>query len=309
MKWIPSWIAGSYARLYIEKSMKWFDFDEVKKILNIEDKRALSLRLKTLEESGFLIAKRDSVDRRKKYFRTLDPKDVIFSYGIRSLSASNDIMDVLASALKKLNFVIGGAYAAYVHSGYASPGKIDIYVKKEDEDRWISLLSDKSTSISINDMLSEKIAKTNVHIHSSLTQEMIDDSLKLDGLRYVLPEILVVDGLKEQTEFSLADSFAILIKNRKEIDFDRLLKFAKNENLEKELGACLEIINLESKKKIFSDIVINKIRLKVDFSRRRLFPRDLKEENTEYVDISKKWGLQISLSRSFVYKIIMDLVR
>lgn len=309
MQWIPSWLAKYYAMLYVEKNVQWFDFDEAKKILNIENKSVLSLSLAKLEDSGFLIAKRDSVDRRKKHFRVLEPKDIVFSYSTRSLSASNDIMDVLVGALKKLDFVIGGAYAAYVHSGYASPSKIDIYVKKEDEDRWISLLSDKSTSISINDMLSEKIAKTNVHIHSSLTQEMIDDSLKLDGLRYFPPEILVVDGLRGQTEFSLADSFAILIKNRKEIDFDKLLKFAKNENLEKELGACLEIINLESKKKIFSDIVINKIRSKVDFSRRRLFPRDITEENTAYIGISRRWGLQISLSRAFVSKIIMDLVR
>ncbi|MGI0087325.1 MAG: hypothetical protein ACREBI_05135 [Nitrosotalea sp.] len=309
MKWIPSWLAKSYALLNAEKSTEWSDFEEAKKILHIEDTKVLSKRLTKLEESGFLIAKRDSIDRRKKYFRALEPKDVILAYGIRSLSTSDNITDILVSASMKMDFVIGGAYAVYIYSRYASPGKIDIYVKEEDKDKWISLLSDKSISVSVDDVLSEKTARTNVHIHSLLTQEMIDNSLKLDGIRYVQREILVISGLREQSEFSLTDAFAILIKNRQKIDFDKLLKFAMNENLERELGACLEIINLESKKKLFSDSVIHKLRLQTDFTRTRYFPIDRTEKTSEYLHISERYGLQITLPRAFVYKIITDLVR
>ncbi|MGI0009238.1 MAG: hypothetical protein ACRD92_06435 [Nitrosopumilaceae archaeon] len=309
MEWIPSWLAKSYAGLYAEKSKDWFDFEEAKKILNIEDKRVLSRRLTRLEEAGFLIAKRDAVDKRKKYFRTLNPNDVIFSYGIVSSVLTKDIMERLMIIAKKITFVIGGAYAAYIHSGYAIPGKIDVYVKEEDLDRWISLLSDRSASVSVDDMLSEKTKRTNFHIHSTLNEEMVDNSAKVDGISYESPEILILDGIRDQTEFSLMDSFAILIKKRKEIDFGRLLKLAKSESLDRELGACLEIINLESKKKIFSDEMIHKIHLKTDLSKKKTFTRYGTEENYDYLKIGKKWNLKLTLSRAFVSKIVIDLVR
>lgn len=308
MKWLPSWLAKAYTKLYAEKRENWFDFEEAKAILKIEDKRVLSLRLTRLEESGFLISKRDSVDRRKKYFKLVEPTDAIFAFGIQT-SGSSDVMGRLTAASKYLDFVIGGSYAAYIHSGYAAPGKIDIHVKKEDVGKWIALLSDKFTSVSVDDILSEKLARQNIHIHSSLTQEMINDSVILDGIRHLRPENLVIDGLMEQSEFAITDAFAILIRKRKDIDFDKLLKLAKSENLERELGACLEIINSESKKKIFDDKILRKMRSGVDLSRRRFFPRNKTEESIDYKEISDKWGLRIALPRAFVSKIITDTVR
>lgn len=309
MKWIPSWLAESYARLYSEKGIEWFGFEEAATILNIEDKSVLSLRLTRLEERGFLISKRDSVDRRKKYFKLLEPNDVVFAYGIQSLSRSSDVMELLSIASKNIDFVVGGSYAAYVYSRYASPGKIDIYIRKQDAGKWIALLSSKSTSVSVDDMLSERTGKENVHIHASLTEEMIRDSVKLDGIRYVAPETLIVEGLREQEESPLTDAFAVLITKRKELDFSKLSSLARYENLQKELGACMEIINLEARKKIFSPTIIQKMRSRISLSRKTTFPRDVTEEAKEYKHVSERWGLKIGLSKAFVSKIITDLVR
>lgn len=308
MEWIPSWLAKSYAILYSEKSNEWFDFEESKKILDITDKRVLSRRLTRLEEAGFLIARRDAVDRRKKYFRTLNPNDIFFSFGIVSSTPTKDIMQYLMILTKKIIFVIGGAYAAYVHSGYAIPGKIDIYVK-EDLDRWISLLTDKFTSVSVDDILAEKIRKINFHIHSTLNEEMIEDSVIVDGIRYESPESLILNGLRDQSEFSLMDSFSILIKKKEELDFNKLVKFAKNEMLDRELGVCLELLNFESKRKTFSDKIIHKIHLKADLSKKKTFTRYEREENYDYLKIGKRWNLKITLPRAFVSKIVTDLIR
>ncbi len=308
MKWIPSWLAKAYISIYVEKHKNKFDFEEAKSILKINT-IMLSKRLRKLEEAGFIVLKRDSIDKRKKYFRLIEPNDVIFSYGVRLLSSSESVIDRLtAAASKNMDFVIGGSYAAYVHAGYATPGKIDIYVDERDKDRFISLLSDKFTSVSVDDSLAEKIAKTNVHIHSSLTEELKNDSVKLDGIRYVSQESLVINGLVEQSEFLLTDAFAILIKKRKEIDFKKILKIAKSENCQKELGASLELINLESKKKIFNNQIINDIFSVADLTRKKFFPRNKTEENMKYRTLSKKRGLRISLSSTFISKIITDLV-
>jgi len=309
MKWVPSWVAKSYARLYAEKNTNWFDSKKAKSTLNIKDKKVLSIRLARLEEAGFLISKRDPVDRRKKYFRLIQPNDVIFSYGIRLLSSSEDVIDRLAGASKNIDFVIGGSYATYIHTGYATPGKMDIYVNEEDKDRLISLLSDKFTSISVDDMLSEKITKTNVHIHSSLTQEMTDNSTELESIRYVNPETLVIEGLIDQSEFLLTDTFALLIKKIKELDFNKLLKITKSENVERELGVCLEIINLKSKKNFFNINIISKIHSSADLSRKKFFPKNVTEETNEYDTLTYKWNLGITFSKGFISKIITDLVR
>lgn len=309
MKWVPSWLAESYAILYSEKGTYWFDFDEAGEVLNIGDKRVLSLRLTRLEENGFLISKRDSVDRRKKYFKLLEPNDIFFAYGIQALSKSSGLIELLATTSEYIDFVIGGSYAAYVYSRYASPEKIDIYVRKEDAGKWIALLSNKSTSVSVDDMLSERTRRENIHVHTSLTDEMIRGSAQLDGIRYVAPETLIIEGLKEQTEFSITDAFAILITKRKELNFSKLFNLARYENLQKELGACLEIINSESGKKIFSPTIIHKIHSRINLSRKPSFPRDMTEETKEYKHISERWGLKIGLSKAFVSKIIMDLVR
>lgn len=310
MEWVPSWVAKSYAKLYAEKNTNWFDSEKAKSTLSIENKKVLSLRLARLEETGFLISKRDHVDRRKKYFRLIQPNDVIFSYGIRLLSSSEDVMERLAAAASKnMDFVIGGNYATYVYTGYATPGKIDVYVNEEDKDRLISLLSDKFTSISVDDMLSEKITKTNVHIHSSLTKEIVDNSIELDSIRYVNPETLVIEGLTDQSEFLLTDTFALLIKKRKEFDFNKLLKIAKSENVERELGVCLEIINLESKKKFFDIDTISKINSSADLSRKKFFPKNITQETDEYEALAYKWNLGITFSKGFISKIITDLVR
>jgi hypothetical protein len=308
MKWLQPWLAKAYASLYAEKHENWIEFEEAKAILGIMDKRVLSLRLTRLEEGGFLISKRDSIDRRKKYFRLIQPNDAVFSYGIQPFRGG-DVVTRLAASAKYMDFVVGGSYAAHVHSGYASPAKVDVYVRKEDAGKWIALLSDRATAVSVDDVLSEKASRENVHIHTSLTREMVDDSLLLDGIRYLRAESLVIDGLREQTEFSLTDAFSILIKKRGDIDFNRLVKLAQYENLSRELGACLEIINTESGRKVFDDRVIMKMRSKKDLTRKRFFPRDKMEESKEYKEISEKWGLRISLTRAFVSKIITDLVR
>lgn len=307
MKWIPSWLAKAYVSIYIEKDTNEFDFEEAKSILKI-NRIMLSKRLWQLEEAGFVVSKRDSIDKRKRYYRLIEPNDVIFSYGIRVLSTSENVMDRLVAASKNMDFVIGGSYAAYMHAGYAAPGKIDIYVNEKNKDRFISLLSDKFVSISVDDLLAEKIAKTNVHIHSSLTEEIVNNSVKIDSIRYISPEFLIITGLVEQSEFLITDSVAILIKKRKEIDFKKILKIAKSENCERELGVCLELINLVSKKKIFSFQIINQIHSVANLTRKRFFPKDKTAENTKYSNLSKKWGLRISISDAFVSKIITDLV-
>ena len=86
------------------------------------------------------------------------------------------------------------------------------------------------------------------------------------------------------------------------------MKTAKAEMVERELGASLELLNQEAKKKVFSDEIVRKIHSKADLSRKRVFPKH-RTENDDYHKIGEKWNLQITLPRAFVSKIVTDLIR
>ena len=103
----------------------------------------------------------------------------------------------------------------------------------------------------------------------------------------------------------LADTFVILIKKRKDLNFDKVLEIAKKENVERELGACLEMINAETKKEIFDTGTINKIHSRTDLSAKRFFPKD---KTDEYADLRNRWNLGITLSKGFISKITTDLI-
>ncbi|NIW14451.1 MAG: hypothetical protein GWN31_11090, partial [Candidatus Thorarchaeota archaeon] len=72
-------------------------------------------------------------------------------------------------------------YASFKHHRYSTPGKIDVHVNKEDLEKWVALLTDKGTAISIDAVPSEKTGKENVHIHSDLTNDMLKESTIISG--------------------------------------------------------------------------------------------------------------------------------
>ena len=306
MKWVPSWIGESYARLYVDKHTGWFDSESAKMTLGITSAKSLSLRLTALETAGFLISKRDPVDRRRKYHRLIDPSDAIFSYGLRQ--SSKDVMGRLAAFSRHADLVIGGTYAAYVHTGYALPGKVDVYVDEDNKDRLISLLSDRSISVSIDDVLSEDIRQTNVHIHSSLALEDLD-TVRIDDLLYHSPETLVIKGLVDQSESLLADAFALLLVVRSKLDFGKLLKMARDENVQRELTACMEIINASSRKRLFASGLIKKMHADMNTSRKKSFPRGSRHDNDEYRDIANRLNMRMTFPTGFVPKIMLDLLK
>lgn len=313
MRWIPSWIAKSYSALYVNKKTDVFEFEEAKKILGVADKRVASKILTQLRERGFLISRRDPSDPRRKLFKLIDPESMVVAFAIQNKARRRAVADKLMAAQSLgLSYVLAGAYAAYKYHGYAVPGKIDIYVNKQDLGKWVALLSERTIAISIDDIPAEKARKEHVHVHSILTQELTKESVVIDGLRYSRKEYLVVRGLKEQDEFGLTDAFAILITRKDEMDWKKLLGLAEREGVIRELGCSLDLINFESK--WFSRRRVEEIFKRAEHLPTIAFPKDVEtgpfsKEREHYEEIAKKWNMRIYLSRAFVSKIVEDLIR
>lgn len=315
MKWIPRWLAEKYSLIYIVKGVDAFDFEEAKKLLEIEDKRMVSVVLAQLRNRGFLISWRDTVDPRRKFFRLISPEDAVFAFGIQNSAEEISVLGKLREALKHLKYVVAGAYASFKYHGYTVPGKVDLHVKREDLDKWVALLADREVAVSIDGIPAEKARKENVHIHSNLIEDMLKESVVVDEVRYLKPEVLVVEGLKGEDRFSLIDALAILISKRKELEWRKLIHLAEREGVVRKLGCTLEIINYEAKREVFPREKVEEIRKEADLSYLITFPKSVEvtpfrgEEKEYYAGLGKRWNMKIYLSRAFVSKIVTDLVR
>ena len=310
MHWIPPWLARAYARLYLEKRVDSFSFSQAATILEVSDERRLAKTLAKLRSNGYLQVTRDPADSRRKLFNLLDPVSTTIAFAIQSRAKTSELSDKFKAASNFLHYCIGGAYASYQYHRYSSPGSIDISVLPDELPTWIALLSDKDVAISVNEIPSEKPSATNVHFKTSFDSRFDKDTVSIEGIKYLSPELLIASGLAENHP-GLDDVIAILIVQRKKLDWDKLEDLCEEYNTSRILAATLEILNFESSRTLFDPKTIKKIAGKTDRKARLDFPLDKKSEPPDeaYSAISSKWNVVPHFGRSFLSKLVTDLVR
>jgi len=310
MIWIPPWLAKAYARIYSAKKTETFDFSEAAKILGIKDERPLAKIVAKLKSYGYLIARRDPADPRRKLFRLIDPESMVLAMAIQSEAKTDDMAGKLRAASGSLSYYLNGAYAAYQYHRYSAPGRVDISVKAEQLSAWIALLSGRSVALSIDDIPAEKAAENNICLRSDFDQKLSEHVKVIEGIRYLSPEILVVSGIARGNP-SIEDVLAILVVQRSKLDWKNLIELSDAYNVTRFLGSMLDILNSESRKPLFERNLINKILKRCNLDARLDFPAGLRRQPAEkrYEPISSKWNLRVHLTHSLVSKILTDLVR
>jgi len=313
MRWIPPWLAKAYARIYVEKKTDLFEFSEAARILEIEDERPLAKTLALLKSSGYLTVRRDPADPRRKLFRLVDPVSVTLALAIQSKAKTPDPLVKMKAASGFLDYYVYGSYAAYQYHRYSAPGKLDLSVKADQLSVWIALLAGKDVALSIDEVPSEKTSALNIHLHSDFDEKLAQEHTKMiDGIRYLSTEALVVMGLVEEGDgMSLEDILAILVVQRAELDWDKLLALSNAYNATRYLGCILAVLKFESGKSLFKASLVNKIYGKSNLEAKVDFPSRLRAKPSEerYTQIASKWNVRLHISRAVVSKIVADLVR
>ncbi len=310
MLWLPTWLARVYAKIYLQKREDTFTFSEAARILEISDERRLAHAFARLRSYGFLRVTRDPADSRRKLFDLLDPASTTVAFAIQSRAKGSELKDKLEAASAFLDYYIGGAYAAYQYHRYLAPASLDISVRANELSTWIALISNKATAISIDNTPAEKSSATNVHFKTDFDPQLTNDTISKDGVKYLSPELLIANGLAENHP-GLEDVIGILIVQRNKLDWDKLATLCEERNVSRILATILEMLNLESSRILFDSKKIGKVatgaskRLKLDF------PLDRKSEPPEeaYSAISSKWNVVPHFRRSFLSKLVTDLVR
>jgi len=310
MQWLPPWQARAYARIYIDKKVTPFMFSEAAEILEISDERRLAKTLAMLRSSGYLRVTRDPTDSRRKLFNLMDPASTTVAFAIQSRAKGSELKDKLEAASAFLDYYVGGAYAAYQYHRYLAPASVDISVQANELSTWIALVSNKDTAISIDEIPAEKSSATNVHFKTGFDPQLINDTISKDGVKYLSPELLIANGLAENHP-GLEDVIGILIVQRNKLDWNKLATLCEERNVSRILAATLEMLNLESSRILFDSKKIRKVATGASKRLRLDFPLDKKSELPEeaYSAISSKWNVVPHFRRSFLSKLVTDLVR
>ncbi len=310
MIWIPPWLAKAYARIYYAKKTETFDFSEAAEILDIKDERPLAKTLAKLKSFGYLIARRDPVDLRRKLFRLIDPESVVLAMAIQSEARTDDVTGKLRAASGSLDYYLNGAYAAYQYHRYSAPGRIDLSVRAAQLSTWIALLSGRGASLSIDDIPAEKPAENNIHLRSDFDEKFSEHVRVIDGTKYLSPEMLVVLGIVSLNP-SIEDVLALLVVQRRKLDWKGMLEVANAYNATRFLGCILDVLNFESRKPLYESNLIGRIFKQSNLEARLDFPPGMRARAPEklYESIASKWNLRLHLTHALVTKILTDLVR
>jgi hypothetical protein len=310
MIWIPPWLAKAYARIYYAKKTETFDFSEAAEILGIKDERPLAKTVAKLKSFGYLIARRDPVDSRRKLFRLIDPESIVLAMAIQSEAKTDHVTGKLSAASASLDYYLNGAYAAYQYHRYSAPGKIDLSVRATQLSTWIALLSGRGTSLSIDNIPAEKPAENNIHLHSDFDEKFSEQVRVIDGTKYLSPEMLIVSGIVRANP-SIEDVLALLVVQRRKLDWKGMLEVTNAYNATRFLGCILDVLNFESRKPLYESNLIGKIFKKSNLEARLDFPPSMTARAPEklYEPITSKWNLRLHLTHALVTKILTDLVR
>jgi hypothetical protein len=310
MKWLPPWLARVYAKIYVEKRGDPFTFSEAARMLVMSEERRLANALTRLRSSGYLRVTRDPTDSRRKLFNLLDPVSITVAFAIQSRAKGSGLNERLKAASDFLHYYIGGAYAAYQYHRYLAPASIDISVPPDELSTWVALVSDKDTAISINEKPAEKTSATNVHFRTDFDPQLVKDTISSDGIRYLSPELLIASGLTEKQP-GLEDVIAILVVHRNKLDWNKLASLCQERNVSRILAAIMELLNFESSRTLFGLKKIRKIASGANRKTRLDFPFDKRTEPPEeaYSLVSSKWNVVPHFRRSFLSKLVTDLVR
>jgi hypothetical protein len=310
MRWIPPWLARPYARLYKALGTKEFDYSKAGPIIDLEDKRLIATTLTKLRIFGYLTVRRDPVDPRRKLFRLIDPESIVLAMSIQSEAKVDDVIGKLRSASGSLDYYLNGAYAAYQYHRYSAPGRMDLSVRAAQLSTWVALLSGRGVSLSIDDIPAEKPAENNIHLRSDFDEKLSEHVRVINEIRYLSPEMLIVLGIAKANP-SMEDVLALLVVQRKKLDWRGLLEVAEAYDATRFLGCILDVLNFESRRPPYESNLIRKMFKQSNLEARLDFPVSMRSQPTEklYDPLASKWNLRLHLTHALVTKILTDLMR
>lgn len=344
VRWMPEWLARNYFKLHQEfdgeyGSTRPFAFPEAVNSLKVS-KQVAQKTLWELELRGFVTKRRSETNYRNRVYQMIqiaDVMDALKSYFKFKKGQFEKLSLVKKICLLPWDYVLAGSSAAAYYHGYQSTGRVlKLMANPSDYGKIIALLSSKDTVVSTEAGIEYKRAKYYVRLLSLSYdwKELIQPAE--DGVNIERREYLLIDFLKQGTLASANEGVALIATNSKKINWSEVITLAEKNNLRRELGCLLDIINLEARKPVVEPGVVLQLEAtpatnwftefpagqaeaykgishKIESQKHVLSKTELGELEEKrsklvyYHTLGKKWVLTILLPRDVIRKTLQDL--
>jgi len=307
-----------YDRLWVRFKAGQFKFEDVLEVVYPDKKRFsgrevkyASKLLNEMEDNAYMITARADYDQRVNIYQLLSPDRVTQAWGVYSTWHKKGKPTHLQNILKEVNKHVGWGYmyikdsAVGFHTNYYRSVEVHhISVLEEEWDGWVSLFKLYDYPIILNGRIvaeSKSISET-IHFHTDLgdrpEQEGMSD-LHVQPHPYTIIECLE-DG-------NVLDALAVLVRKKPSLDWDRLTEAAKAHGVVNTLGFCMETLNREAGKEVFSVKLLSKIKKYIKDRTQVIGEKPELGVSVDlgYQDLEKKWNVKCYQAEVFE-KIVLD---
>jgi len=292
-----------YDKLRLRFNTEEFGFEDAlgvifdKKKFSSKDIKYGSKLLNEIEDNAYAIHTKASYDQRVRLYRLLNPEKVSDARGVYQVVHQKKkgftSLAKEASRLKKWNYMYIRDSASGFYSDYYR--SIDVHhlsIKEEELDGWIALFKLWDCQILVNNrIVHESISKAPaVHLHADLSSRW-DQVAEMTNLHYQPPPYTIAECLEDN---DVLGALAIMAKSRDTLMWNKVMEIARNNRVINTLGFCMEYINKEANKEVFSRRLLKKAEKLME---KRLETIGKTPElgttvKTEHQDLEKKWNVK-----------------
>lgn len=308
-----------YDCLWLKFKRSEFRFEDVleavypgKKEFGIRGIKYASKIINKLEDEGYLIHTLAEYDKRVSIYSLIHPEKLTLAWAIyRQWALGKEptfVTKIVEDAGKKAGWeymYIKDSATWFWTKNYRSAEVWHLSVYREDADGWIALLKLFGHPVILNGKFvhEPKEKRQAVHLHTDLENR---EAQKREMHEHYQP---VSYALAE----SFADNenlaaFAILLRNRENMDWDKVITAAENHGVINRLGFCMDALNRNASREIFTGDIVKKIEAyKKERPEKLSSPYGVSCLLSIYDDLEKKWNVECSDSAS-IDKAVLELV-
>lgn len=309
-----------YDRLWLRFSGEEFRFEDALEVIfgekfSNKEIKYVSKLLNEIEDNAYAIHTRASYDRRVRLYKLLNPEKVSNARAIlqkvHQRGNAYTFSDLAKEAFKSVNWnymYIKDSAVGFYSKYYRSVDVHHLSIKKEDLDGWIALFKFWNSQILLNGEIvhESKFKKQAIHLHTDLDNRN-DQIAEMTNLHYQPPHYTIAESLEDN---DVLGALSVMIRSKNTLIWDKVIEAAKEYRVINTLGFCMDAINKEANREIFSEKLIEKVEKLIE-KRIEVIEAIPELGTTEYANfkpLEKKWNVNCHQANIFT-KAVEDLVK
>jgi|GEM_PF-2513105 len=307
-----------YDKLWLRFNAEEFQFEDALEVI-FERKKFGSKEIKyasklinEIEDNAHAIHVKATYDQRVRLYRLLNPEKVSNARAVFQIVHQRDkaytFSDLVKEANKSVNWnymYIKDSTVGFWTNYYRSIDVNHLSIKEEDLDGWIALFKLYGSQILVNGrIVYESESKTQaIHLHTELSSR--EDQVAEMADHYQPPHYTIAECLEDN---DVLGALAIMIRRWDTLMWDKVVEASRTSRVINTLGFCMDAINKEANKEVFSKRLIKKVEKLIEKRTETIGTSELGTAvYLHFRPLEKKWNVKCHHSNVFT-KAVEDLI-